>query len=152
GQQVRASGLTLANLPQIVGRHVLDARAWHLLVVDAARLQTVQRLLRAELSGQFLEAEDGASMAGNAEESATRSALDGDERPAGQLFRRTLEQGGLFFHGRRIEQARHWYPAAVAPLDLGDEPDGLQRAAAEIQEAIVHPDHVDAQHVAPDAG
>src|SRR5205085_7998397 len=60
-------------------------------------------------------------------------------------------QGGQGGHGGRLEQGSDPDLGPDRGQDAGHDPGGQQGVAAQLEEVVVHPDAVQAQHVGPDA-
>ena len=61
------------------------------------------------------------------------------------------DQRGHFADGRRFEQDRDREIHVPRPADLREQPDGDQRVAAQIEEAVFRADPIDTQKVGPEA-
>src|SRR5262245_12573077 len=100
GQEIGAVGLEDANLLEVMSGHLLDPCVARQFAIQALRLQSIDRLLRAQITREIAVAEHPAAIRVHAEERWSGTVgLNGDERGP-QWFRTAVaEQRSQLFHG-----------------------------------------------------
>ncbi len=150
-ETVGTAGLKLADLLDVVLRHLLDALVTRTPAVETLRLQAIHWLIRIHVPADVLELEDVPADSVEAIEGGSGAAgSDGDQRrpPWSPAF--LSEDRGELLDGWRLEQRDERQSLAGERFHFADKTDRGQRVAAEVEETVPNSDRLRLENVFPD--